>query len=46
MSRSARGALNFGGAFLALVVLLVLERRGEVGLWDWDTYGRTLFIAD
>ena len=31
-------------AFAALTAALVFVRRGEVGLWDWDTYGRLKFI--
>jgi hypothetical protein len=42
--KRARSWLRGAGAFVALTVALVLARRGEVGLWDWDTYGRLKFI--
>jgi hypothetical protein len=42
--RRARRALAWFAAFVVLTVLLVVARHGEVGLWDWDTYGRLGFI--
>ena len=32
------------GLFIGLTLVLVRERSGEVGLWDWDTYARLQFI--
>ncbi len=42
----ARRIAILAAAFVALVGILVLARYGEVGLWDWDTYGRLQFIHD
>lgn len=41
MRRSSWAVL---GGFVVAIVVLVLVRKPEVGLWDWDTYGRLEFI--
>ncbi|MCX5747211.1 MAG: hypothetical protein NT062_32475 [Proteobacteria bacterium] len=41
--RLARAAIVVG-TFVAITLVLVRERSGEVGLWDWDTYSRLQFI--
>jgi hypothetical protein len=42
--RKVRSALVMVAVFVGLTLVLVRERSGEVGLWDWDTYGRLQFI--
>lgn len=43
-ARSGRGVLAFVAALVGLTLIFIRERSGEVGLWDWDTYGRMHFI--